>query len=100
MNGETKVVLRIAATGFGVGIFLGAYSSFYLDTHHPVGNWNGYLFLILCLPTVLGLALENATPSQLVVGWLVLSVMNAFIYLLICALLRSLFGWFKAENSN
>jgi len=77
--------LRFAILGFCVGIALCGYT-FYLTSHQRIGN--EFLFLILCPPSILAMALDNAGVFGGVVGWLFISFINSAFYALVGALLQ------------
>jgi hypothetical protein len=89
MKAETKIALQIAGAGFGIAVAV-----------EFVGSILGTFPLVLCFPCIAGMVLEHASRWDLIVGVLLISVMNAFIYLLIAAILRATFGWFKPKQQE
>jgi hypothetical protein len=76
--------LTPAIIGFCVGIGLCGYA-FYLTAHREIGS--PFLFLLLCPPSILAMALDNAGALGALVGWLFISFANAGFYALIWTLL-------------
>ncbi len=73
-----------AIVGFGVGVALCAYA-FYLTSHREIDN--SVLFVVLCPPSILAMALDNAGAVAGLVGWLFIAFANAGFYALIWTML-------------
>jgi hypothetical protein len=80
----TKFLLGFAVAGFGIGAALCRYTV-YLTSHGRIGNMA--LFLILCPPSIGAMALDNAGKIGGLIGWLIISIENAFLYGLIGVLI-------------
>jgi hypothetical protein len=52
--------------------------AFYLTSHLQMGS--PILFLILCPSSILSLALDNAGVTGGILGWLLISALNAALY--------------------
>jgi hypothetical protein len=76
--------LTPAIIGFCVGIGLCGYA-FYLTAHREIGS--PFLFLLLCPPSILAMALDNAGAVGGLLGWLFIALANAGFYSLIWAML-------------
>lgn len=70
--------MRFAAVGFLIGEILCGYT-FYANSHANVPI-NEDLYLVLCPPSIGGMALENAGVIGGIIGWLGFSIMNALLY--------------------
>lgn len=75
---KLKFVLRFAIAGFVIGEILCAYTFYSNSGHHaPI---NDELFLVLCPPSIGGLALETAGVAGGIFGWLIISLLNGGLY--------------------
>jgi len=72
-NAVQKCIVGFAATGFLIGVTLGAYA-FYLTSHQRIGNM--LLFIALCPPSLSAMALDNAGLVGGLVAWLFIAVEN------------------------
>jgi hypothetical protein len=95
MKAETKLALKIAGLGFGVGIALG-FNAFLPSTY----RFNEGFYLLLCPPSFASMALENASTEVAIQVWLVIAILNAFVYLLVAAIFRAIFGSFTSKISG
>jgi hypothetical protein len=76
-NAVQKCIVGFAATGFLIGVTLGAYA-FYLTSHQRIGNM--LLFIALCPPSISAMALDNAGLVGGLVAWLFIAVANGAVY--------------------
>jgi len=95
LKAETKIALAVAGTGFGIAVALVAYA-FYAVSRGLQAN---DLFLVVC-PACIGLmALNTSGFWDNILGALAIATLNMFVYLLVTAILRAIFGWFPPRNS-
>jgi hypothetical protein len=85
--------LPAAIAGFCVGIAMGGYA-FYLTSHREIGN--SLLFVVLCPPSIMAMALDNAGTVGTLVGWLFIAFVNAGFY----ALLWAILPFRRVQNSH
>ena len=74
---QAKFVVGFGLLGFVIGIALFSYT-FYLTSHHQIGNTA--LFLILCPPSIASIALDNAGVLGAIIVWIAISMFNAGLY--------------------
>jgi hypothetical protein len=84
---KVTLPLGFGITGFLVGMALCGYA-FYLTSHNQ--NAEMGLFLILCPPSILSMALDNAGTLVGILAWLFISFCNAGFYALMGAVLRAI----------
>jgi hypothetical protein len=74
---RTKFVLGFATTGFAVGAALCAYTFYVTSSHHRGSPPSLALYLLLCPPSLGAMALDNAGVAGGLIGWALISFMNA-----------------------
>jgi hypothetical protein len=67
-----------AGIGFSISWILLAYSAYVAHANHEIPNEK--IFLTLCPASVLSLALDNASVFIGLLGWLLIALINAFLY--------------------
>ncbi len=72
--------LGFGIAGFCVGTSLCGYT-FYLASHHQSAN--DLMFLILCPPSIAAMALDQSGFVGGILGWLIISFVNAGLYAVI-----------------
>jgi hypothetical protein len=77
-----KVMLIFGALGLAIGLGIAAYMEF-TPPHHLPSDQLFLAFVILCPPSLLSVAIIDAEPGTgaFYAVWLLISVINAFIYM-------------------
>jgi hypothetical protein len=77
---RTKFTLAFGLMGFLVGATLGAYTFYLTSSHYTGGPPPVALYLLLCPPSFGAMALDNAGVVGGLIGWFLISLMNASLY--------------------
>jgi hypothetical protein len=77
---QTKFALAFGLTGFLVGATLGAYTFYLTPSHYTGGPPPVVLYLLLCPPSFGAMALDNDGVVGGLIGWFIISTMNAALY--------------------
>ena len=79
MRGK-RVLIGFAVVGLSIGGVL-------LAVHA-----NGGLFMLLCPPSIMAMALDKASVSDALIVWLLISLVNALLYTLVGLLFAPMFA--------
>jgi hypothetical protein len=77
---RTKFALRLAGTGFLIGVGLCAYTFYVTSSRYKGPPPSAALYLVLCPFSFASVALDNAGVAGGLVGWFSISIMNAALY--------------------
>ena len=80
MSYKKRILIGFAGVGFSIGGILLA------------SRANEGLFLLLCPPSIMAMALEKASVSEALIGWLIISLANALLYTLVGLLFAPMFA--------
>ncbi len=82
--------------GFAVGVCLWGYA-FYLTGRGLVGDER--VFLVLCPPSIGAIALDNVGVFRGAIGWLIITIENACLYMLV-GFVIGLFGEHRIADTR
>jgi hypothetical protein len=78
-----KFAIGFAITGFVIGAVLCAYTFYVTSSHNKGASFSSLsltLYLLACPPSIGAMALDNAGIVGGLIGWLLISLMNASLY--------------------